>query len=224
MTDTQNTLNVLYDLTRQYTDIQNARTNISRQLKAIDRRGERNNAPAKQVTAWKLPLQEVHDTLKTKERQIKTSVVKEFRKLPIAPWVKEYAKGAGEFNTSLILAEAGNLYNYPTVAKLWKRMGLAVIDGRAQRKCANKELAEKHGFSPYRRRIMYNTGQSLMKAGAGNYYYDLYIEKKAYRAALNEALPEKSKDYRNAHNWALRYIEKRYLRELWKAWQKIIPD
>src|SRR4029077_5193473 len=42
--------------------------------------------------------------------------------LPIYPWI-ESVRGAGALGLATIIAEAGDLSNYPNPAKVWKRLG-----------------------------------------------------------------------------------------------------
>ena len=50
--------------------------------------------------------------------------------LPVAEWIKG-VRGAGALGLATIVAEAGDLANYPNPAKLWKRLGFAPYDGHA---------------------------------------------------------------------------------------------
>ena len=50
--------------------------------------------------------------------------------LPAAEWIKTI-RGAGMLGFATIVAEAGDLSNYPNPAKLWKRLGFAPYDGLA---------------------------------------------------------------------------------------------
>ena len=50
--------------------------------------------------------------------------------LPVAIWI-ESVRGAGMLGLATIVAEAGDLSNYPNPAKLWKRLGFAPYDGLA---------------------------------------------------------------------------------------------
>jgi hypothetical protein len=50
--------------------------------------------------------------------------------LPVAEWIKG-VRGAGQLGLATIVAEAGDLANYPNPAKLWKRLGFAPYDGHA---------------------------------------------------------------------------------------------
>jgi hypothetical protein len=109
---------------------------------------------------------------------------------------------------------------------VWKRMGMAVIDGGRQRRVAG-DAALLHGYSPARRSIMWNIGACLIKAQVrsakdeeGNKlastaigpYGQLYIDRKAMEA-------ERVDSAAHAHNRAQRYVEKRLLRDMWKAWR-----
>lgn len=50
--------------------------------------------------------------------------------LPVTEWIKG-VHGAGALGLATIVAEAGDLANYPNPAKLWKRLGFAPYDGHA---------------------------------------------------------------------------------------------
>ena len=70
---------------------------------------------------------ELWDEEQTTEEKEMVRIVKT---LPIAPWVKS-VRGAGEKGIATVIGEAGNLSNYPTIEKLWKRLGFAPYDGHA---------------------------------------------------------------------------------------------
>lgn len=85
------------------------------------------------------------------------------RRLPIAPWAKTVT-GLGWGSIAAIVGEAGDLSQYPSVAGVWKRMGLAVIDGDGrQRKVANADAALIHGYSPERRSVVWVMADSMSK-------------------------------------------------------------
>lgn len=172
--------------------------------------------------------------------------------LPVAPWVAA-TKGFGFGNLAAVIAETGNLSLYANPAKVWKRMGLAVIGGGRQRRVTGKE-ALKHGYSPTRRSVMWNVGQCLFRAQSARVDKEtgeiktpagplrvIYDEQKALCMAKLEARaaadPEHAKKYMkldadgepikyspkaHAHNMALRYVEKRALRDLWRAWRDAV--
>ncbi|MDF3606524.1 hypothetical protein PE067_10470 [Paracoccus sp. DMF-8] len=85
------------------------------------------------------------------------------KQLPIAPWVAS-VRGLGWGSVAAIVGEAGDLSQYPSVAGVWKRLGLAVFDGSRQRKCADAELALMHGYNPERRSVVWNMADSLAQA------------------------------------------------------------
>ncbi len=102
-------------------------------------------------------------------------------------------------------------------------MGMAVIGGERQRRVAG-EGAIEHGYVARRRSLMWNIGECLIKAQvrkdpadetkriAIGSYGQVYLDRKAYEQTRTESLAL-------AHNRAKRYMEKRLLRELWKAWR-----
>lgn len=130
-----------------------------------------------------------------------------------------------------IIGEAGDIANYGTVSRLWKRMGMAVIDGVRQSKQSDKGKALDHGYNPSRRSAMWNIGETLIKAQIRSAKDDagektgesiaigplgqVYLDRKKYYAALH---PDKTKAH--IHNDAKRYMEKRLLKMLWRAWNQ----
>lgn len=152
--------------------------------------------------------------------------------LPIwTKWAKD-VRGLGPLSIAQIVGEAGDVGNYRTVSGLWKRMGLAVINGGRQRRVKGDE-ALLHGYSPQRRSIVWNIGNNMIRSQRGTKideetgeitqeadpYRAVYDQRKAYE---HERDPEITKGH--AHNRAKRYMEKRLLREMWKAWRRVHPQ
>jgi len=143
--------------------------------------------------------------------------------LPIwEPWGSR-CKGLGELNLAAILSGSGDLWRFPTVAKLWKRMGVGLIDEHGiQRKVRDKELAVLFGYSPFRHSNMFLTSETLMKGsktpeGDPGPYKVMYDDRKVY---------EQTKDgitLNHAHKRALRYCAKHLLKELWQVWRVHCP-
>lgn len=132
---------------------------------------------------------------------------------------------------AMIVGEAGTgPGDFKSVSALWKRMGLAVINGERQRRVTG-DMAIIHGYVARRRSLMWNIGESIIKqqvrnpkgedgkplgdAQAIGYFGQVYLERKAYELARADDITPIL-----AHNRAKRYMEKRLLRELWKAWRK----
>jgi hypothetical protein len=150
-----------------------------------------------------------------------------------AAFVPGFLRGVGIGSLAAIIAESGALSNYANPAKLWKRMGLAVMpDGTRQRRVKGAE-ALAHGYNPVRRSIMWIVGDCIVKSGSGP-LRDLYDKRKQYEldkaaaegliVAPSAKIPAKKADqYRSQgviHLRAKRYVEKRVLVLLWRAWRK----
>lgn len=152
--------------------------------------------------------------------------------LPVWPWV-ESVKGLGALGLAIIVGEAGDLSNYRNPAKLWRRFGLAVLDGKAQRKCRDAAEAEKQGYNPRRRSAMWTIADSLLRQE--NVYSVLYAERRKYeyernpefykgtrvkKASKRNPEPvEVAKVTKHCDLRARRYAEKRMVRDLWRAWR-----
>jgi hypothetical protein len=149
----------------------------------------------------------------------------------------ESTMGFGYGGLAMIVGEAGDLGNYANPGKLWKRMGMAPVNGQC---CATWRAKgglsatewEAAGYSPRRRSVMYQITDSMLKNKACP-FYAVYIDRKAYLAAREEAngkliLPAKKITKQNSNvaislghidNMARHYAAKRLLRELWKCWR-----
>jgi len=153
------------------------------------------------------------------------------RGLPVADFVAA-TPGFDWLGLAAVTGEAGDLAGYANPAKLWKRMGLAVMpDGGRQRKVAGAAALE-HGYAPARRSVIWTLGAALWKTQGP--YRELYLARKEIERAKAEAagltvrpaakIPAKNKaafmSVGHIHNRAQRYIEKRLLRELWRAWRR----
>jgi len=138
--------------------------------------------------------------------------------LPVWPIYCENVRGFGAASLAVIIGETGDLSNYSTIAKLWKRLGLAVFDETRQGGLAKGASAEawiKHGYSPQRRSRMWNIGDTIIKGNRDGYYRMLYLKRKTYELARDpEMKPIK------AHRRAQRYMEKCLLKHLWQAWRE----
>jgi hypothetical protein len=153
--------------------------------------------------------------------------------LPVYPWVKG-VRGFGELSLATIVGEAGNLSNYATKSKLWKRMGVAVFDGIRQGGLKKGAAAEEwiaHGYNRERRSMLWVIGDSIIKQQVRKVkdadgkdtgerksigpYGAVYLARKAYELARDPEIKPIA-----AHRRAQRYMEKRLLRDLWQAWRR----
>lgn len=142
------------------------------------------------------------------------------KQLPIAH-MADQIKGIGHLALAKIVGECGDLSAYKSVAAVWKRAGLAVVNGERQRRKSDAELALLHGYSPERRSTFWNIADALLKAqgkdeNAGPYrqYYDAekarQIDKECSKA--------------QAHNRAMRHMTKRLLKDLVLEWRRIAAE
>ena len=157
-------------------------------------------------------------------------------------------RGIGPLGLAQLVGECGDVGSYRTVSGLWKRMGLAVITWcdacgarvngtpdacpschatnesdafwrRHERQRRIKgDAALAHGFSATRRAIAWNIGEALVKQNR-DVYRALYLERKALELARMPAGTKKG----HIHNRARRYMEKRFLRDLWLKWKGEAP-
>lgn len=137
----------------------------------------------------------------------------------------EAVKGFGDLGAAVIIGETGDLAGYATKERVWKRLGLAVIDGQRQGRRTNAEEAAKHGYNPKRRSEVWNVGDSLLRAqwrGARDNasahpigpYGEIYQARKAHTATREGWTPA------HRDNDARRVMTKALVEALWKAWRQ----
>jgi hypothetical protein len=156
------------------------------------------------------------DDLRSKAEKEMVQLVK---RLPVYAWA-ESVRGFGAMSLACIIGEAGDIGSYAGPAKLWKRMGLAVMGGVRQGGLAKGAPAEtwvEHGYSTRRRSTMWVIGDCLVKSNRDGEYRTLYLERKAYELQRDPQMKRMK-----AHRRAQRYMEKRLLRDLWRAWREAV--
>lgn len=159
-----------------------------------------------------MPILNMHAAGTPERRAIEKSLEKLAKQLPVYPWVAS-VRGFGAGSLAAIVGECGDLDNYANPAKVWKRMGLAVIDGERQRKVTGADALD-HGYAPQRRAIMWNIGECLVKQNDGEY--------RAYYESEKARIAELHPDFTPAlvNNRAKRHMTKRLLRDLWRQWRE----
>lgn len=190
--------------------------------------------PEGEWTAVIEAAQKSREPFETVEDVAKKQMEKLAKSLPIWKEFGEPIKGFGAVTFAIILAEAGDLSNYPTKSHLWKRMGLAVLDGNRQGSPGKGASADdwiRHGYNPSRRSQMFVMGDSMLKKQIGKvkdesgedtgeriplgYYGEVYLARKEYELQRNPEMKPIQ-----AHRRAQRYMEKRLLKNLWQAWRR----
>lgn len=225
---------------RQRQDLQSAELRLTLQLKSIClrlTRGDSKDAEvlyasskrpnghplARTFRVSSAPLMVSRETIVAAKRQIERGLEHDVQLLPIWPRVAA-TRGLGALGFASIIGESGDLSNYSSYSKLWKRLGLAVIDGARQRRVTGA-AALAHGYSASRRAIVWQVGSSLFRAQSerrdretgdvvreAGPYRQGYDARKAYeRPRVASAA--------HAHNRATRYMEKKLIRNIWRAWR-----
>lgn len=112
--------------------------------------------------------------------------------LPVwAHWASDI-RGFSDLGLAIIVGEAGDLSDYPTKGKLFKRLGLGVFDGRRQGNPVDKADYAEHGYNPERRSqvwvflsdILYNQQAKTDPVG---HYAQICRDHKAQAVDRNEA-------------------------------------
>lgn len=179
--------------------------------------GEGDSPHLTAASMYLAPLLQARDMM-SRERKIPEKAMGKLAKtLPVWGWV-DGIKGFGALGLAQIIGECGALNLYANPAKIWKRMGLAVFDGKAQHRTKDKEKAIVMGYSPARRCIMFCIGDSLIKKK--NKYREIYLDRKVIEEQKAPLLTKMV-----WHRRAQRYMEKRLLRDLWRAWRDVsLPE
>ncbi len=237
-------INAIRELHRKRQDLHGAEKRLTLQIKAICRRvcdndkdeGNRMYAALKKGDEHPKAIHLSHlQTFFTAQTffedargGVEDQLEERAKALPIAAWMKT-VKGFGIGSLAAIVGEAGDLASYSNHSKLWKRFGLAPFHGKALSSCKGSDLTKDEwveaGYSPSRRSIVWNVGACLLKsqsaridketgevkAEAGT-YRQVYDARREYETARGIAKAQ-------AHARAQRYMEKRFLRDLWRAWR-----
>lgn len=156
------------------------------------------------LTVALAPFRDAIAQFDPQRRAVEKHLKKLAKSLPIAKWIP---RGFGELNLAAIIGECGEIAGYRNPSCLWKRMGLAVIDGGRQRKVADAEQAIVHGYNPQRRAVAFLLGDCLIRAKSP--YKAVYDARKLIELAKEEMTPI------HAHRRAARYMVKRVLRDMW---------
>lgn len=158
--------------------------------------------------------------------RIEKTLAKSANRLPIAHMVDQI-DGFGLPGLAAIVGECGDLSAYRTISGVWKRAGLAVIDGQRQRRVADAEQALVHAYSPERRSAIWNVAEPLarrqrtwtdketgeIKKEPGP--YGIYLEREKAKALAAGCKPA------HAEARARRHMTKRLLLDLTVEWRRV---
>jgi hypothetical protein len=172
--------------------------------------------------------------------------------LPVWADFAEPIRGFGAVSLAVIVAEAGDLSDYASHGKLWKRMGLAPGQNRVPAGLNRKDYVDAwkaNKYSPRRRSRMWQIGETMIKAQVRQVkdadgkdtgervalgpYGESYLRRKLHTQKThpewwrdkdgNEKVDKKTGRAMSEHGNldAQRYMEKRLLRDLWRAWRRL---
>ncbi len=182
--------------------------------------GQRDSAPAIPLILLSAQSRRSWDAYR---KQIEAQMRTLAKTLPVWPWA-DNVRGLGELGVAIIIGEAGDPANYPRVECLWKRLGLAVIDGERQQRKSGAEAAAAHGFNPSRRAEIWTIGDSLFRSqwrgakdDAPAHPLGPYGAVYAKRKAATEGRDGWSLGRRDAD--ARRVMTKALIEDFWKAWK-----
>lgn len=159
--------------------------------------------------------------------------------LPVEAWRRD-VRGLGLLGVAIIVGEAGDIGTYETKERVWKRLGLAVINGERQQKRSDPEQAAIHGYKPKRHAEVWVVGDSLFqKQWAGAKDEDGVSVAKSGKSIAIPAhsighygavyaarkLNTETRGWTPAHrdNDARRIMLKAVVESLWRVWRGLPP-
>ena len=170
-----------------------------------------------------LPFIAAMQPVERQRKAFEKQATKWAERLPIAAHAKAI-KGFGYSGLARVVGECGDLSAYRTVSGVWKRAGLAVINGKRQRRVAGEEAIE-HGYSPERRASFWNCMDALFKhqgkdddATDWRRMYDVAKEK-AMESETITMKTDGTPNGKHADARARRYVMKAILKHLTIAWR-----
>lgn len=155
-------------------------------------------------------------------RQTEKQMRKLAATLPVHAWVKEIV-GFGDLGLAIIIGETGDLSRYATKERVWKRLGLAVIDGERQRRKSGADAAAAHSYNPARRAEIWTISDSMfrhqwsgarddMPAAPKGPYGVVYAVRKAH------TINREGWTLARRENDARRIMTKFLIENLWRVW------
>ncbi len=241
------TVGALIEMHRRRVDLHRAEKRLTLQIKAICRRllmgsgvpwekakeaseplyaavmGKGEHALLNTALVHLQPFLAARQPLETNRKAIEKQLVALAKDLPIWPWW-EAIKGVSALSLASLVGEAGDLGKYGNPAKLWKRMGVGLVKNDNGTETAQGRPGEhatkadwvRHGYNASRRSVLWNIGAGMLRAQKkGNgVFYALYAARRLHEE------PKCTKPI-EVHRRAQRFMEKRFLREAWKAWRRM---
>lgn len=203
-------------------EVTRIKTEAARLVRAV-RDGEAADSPI--VPDLKAMLEGIAPAAAQRHR-VELEMARIARRLPAYDHAKA-VRGFGDLAFAVIVGEAGDLGNYATVSRLWRRLGLAPYAGKAGiawRIGGGLSAADwtDYGYVGRRRAEVYSCldeplfRQQTMVNGPYRAVYD------ARRARTAETHPDWPKWH--SHGDALRVMSKQAIADLWSAWRRAVSQ
>jgi hypothetical protein len=161
--------------------------------------------------------------IKVRRDEIESDMIRLARLVPLGTFIEE-TRGFDLIGLAVIVGEAGNLSNYPNVAKLWRRLGYGMAKGHEAKAYSTWRLEggldaddwTSAGYSPKRLGQIYGVVTvPLFMSKAKNKYGEVYTRRRAHTAVTH---PDWTKGH--SDNDARRVMTKALLADLWSAWRR----
>jgi hypothetical protein len=216
---------------RQLWDIQQQRISAGNRVSAMERDG---------LADYAEPARAIVREYEAIEKAIDRELTKLAKQHPMADWIAAQ-RGIGLPGFARLLGVTGDIGRFVTVSKLWKYLGLHVVDGHAPRRekgvpwthtnctfahlltCKPDCKTDHHpgcvpggvgtAYAPQGRVICHQLGEAIVKVGGEGPYRRAYDQKKAY---YESERPDWTQARR--HNAAMRYAVKELVKNLWVEW------
>jgi hypothetical protein len=166
---------------------------------------------------------DAHKVIKNTIKSMDSAMAKLAKHLPIFGWSQDLI-GMGPATLAKLVAEMGGINNnsfgdFDTVARAWKRMGLAVMpDGQRQRKVKG-DAAIAHGYDCERRSEVYQACQWIIMKGKET-NTPLY----AYYVKTKERVRPRCKSDKHADLYAKRLMGKKLIKWMWREWNQAAKE
>lgn len=197
---TADSLRALADLRE---GLQKTRVAFQNRIDAIERGADQADARTLEILRfWKERLEEIEGVVSADIAELSQSIPIIQRMIAV--------KGCGLILAARIVAHIGDIRRFPTVSKLWRFAGYAVIDGRAER----MRKGEKAHYNRRLKVACWVLASSLIRSD-GPYR----VEYDRAREHYDRTHPEWSADHK--HKAAMRKVIKLFLAHLWEAWREL---
>ena len=164
----------LTEIHRKREDYMKSRIIVGNQVKAISRRMKKQGFTEPEIEQHTSPITQGTSVFDKMEKDYTTQMTQLAKELPGHDWFCKF-DGCSTMGFAMLIAEIGDLCDYENPAKIWKRMGLSVRNGSAEK---NNEKGVQVGYSVRRRMIAFRISSAIVKKPG--LYRNVYDKRKDY--------------------------------------------